>query len=389
MTILFISNNTKFTRDEALKTFEPYTENNDFHHYYSLSKAKDFLLKNLITKNKHLDFIVADWNFAGRNSKELLNWLRNSTSIYSSSNFQIKSLPFLLIEDKQNQSATISDGFDGVIENFPNNTRDLKFKIGYCIKDWRTNIADDLELIGLDPKTQLSYSGHRKSFISYYKLKVLSREFVDEKSKLSNYIWTNPNTNHLEESNYAFEKKMKLNRNRPSKYLEKEFHDFFNENPTFIKGENFETPLYEKHLYINKSRKYNEPDFINKPLDHAIRNPEIFEVKRHTQRIIWKNKDKLLSHAKKSFKQVIRYKNYFETPNIYHQSQIEKYLGRIYKNYEYTLLLGSSEEKRFNQDLIEELKADFNFDEINLVTYDELLKKHIRLCDRLSEMNIL
>ncbi|MDD7885866.1 hypothetical protein [Flavivirga sp. 57AJ16] len=52
MTILFISNQTHFTKEEALKLFQPYTEEKDFHHFKSLSKAKDFLTNNLIEKDK-------------------------------------------------------------------------------------------------------------------------------------------------------------------------------------------------------------------------------------------------------------------------------------------------------------------------------------------------
>ncbi|EGV43760.1 tRNA amino-acyl synthetase [Bizionia argentinensis JUB59] len=388
MTILFISNRPHFTKEEALKLFQPYTEEKDFHHFKSLTKAKDFLTNNLIEKDKHLDFIISDWKFQNSNSKTILNWIRDSLENYSSSNFQLKSIPFLLIEDRENQSATISDGFDAVIENFPNNYVNLKHNITSSIKKWRTSFADDLELIGLDPKTKTSYSIHRKSFTSYYKLKVLSKKFVDKKSNSLNYIWTDFNYNNLVDSNELFEKKMKQTLRRPTKYLEKEFHDFLRDNPTFVKGENFNKLLYEKHLYINNTRRYNEPDFINKPFDYAIRFPEIFEVKRQSQRLFWKNKDQLLSKAKKGFEQVIRYKNYMESKNEANEYYIKKYLGKVYNQYEYTLLMGSSEEKRYNENLIEELKSDFNFTEVSLVTYEDLLNKHIRLCNRLNDFNI-
>lgn len=388
MTILFISNQPNFTKEEALKLFQPYTEEKDFHHFKSLSKAKDFLTNNLIEKNKHLDFIISDWKFKNDNSKNILNWIRNSLENYSSSNFQLKSMPFLLIEDRENQSASISDGFDAVIENFPNDYKNLKYNITSSIKKWRTAFADDLELIGLDPKIKAHYSFHRKSFISYYKLKVLSKHFVDKKCNSLNYIWTDFNYTDLVRSNELFEKKMKETLKRPTKYLEKEFHDFLRDNPTFVKGENFNKLLYEKHLYINNTRRYNEPDFINKPFDYAIRFPEIFEVKRQSQRIFWKNKDQLLSKAKKGFEQVIRYKNYMESRNDMNEYYIKKYLGKVYSQYEYTLLMGSYEEKRYSENLVEELKNDFNFTDVSLVTYEDLLNRHIRLCDRLNDFNI-
>jgi hypothetical protein len=388
MTILFISNQSNLTKEEALKIFQPYTEEKDFHYFKSLSKAKDFLTNKLIEKDKHLDFIISDWKFQNDNSKTILNWIRNSLENYSSNNFQLKSIPFLLIEDRENQSATISDGFDAVIENFPNNYINLKHNITNSIRKWRTSFADDLELIGLDPKNKTNYSNHRKTFIAYYKLKVLSKTFVDKKSNSLNYIWTDFDYTNLVDSNERFEKKMKQTLIKPTKYLEKEFHDFLRDNPTFVKGENFNKLLYEKHLYINNTRRYNEPDFINKPFDYAIRYPEIFEVKRQSQRLFWKNKDKLLSKAKKGFEQVVRYKKYMESKNEANEYFIKKYLDKVYNQYEYTLLMGSSEEKRYNENLIEELKTDFNFTEVNLVTYEDLLHKHIRLCERLNEFNI-
>ena len=77
-----------------------------------------------------------------------------------------------------------------------------------------------------------------------------------------------------------------------------------------------------------------------------------------------------------------------ESKNEANEYYIKKYLGKIYNQYEYTLLMGSSEEKRYNENLIEELKRDFNFTEVSLVTYEGLLNKHIRLCNRLNDFNI-
>ncbi len=65
---------------------------------------------------------------------------------------------------------------------------------------------------------------------------------------------------------------------------------------------------------------------------------------------------------------------------------IKKYLGQLYDSYNYTLLRGSKDEKREHEDLISRLKSDF--DDINLMTYEELLDRHINLCNRLEEFNI-
>ena len=70
------------------------------------------------------------------------------------------------------------------------------------------------------------------------------------------------------------------------------------------------------------------------------------------------------------------------------QYYIKYYLGELYSSYEYTLLMGSNEEKQEHEDLIEQLKSDFDFEDINLLTYEELLERHINLCNRLDEFNI-
>lgn len=63
-------------------------------------------------------------------------------------------------------------------------------------------------------------------------------------------------------------------------------------------------------------------------------------------------------------------------------------MGENYESYEYTLLMGSKNEKEEQESLIDKLKHDFDFQEINLITYEELLEQHIRLCDRLDEFDI-
>lgn len=392
MKVLYISNNPLANKTDALTWFQKYCEFDDLYLYTDLEKAKDFLIENVINKQKHLDFIISDWNFGISNSKTLLDWVKNSDETYSSLNFQFRSLPFLIIEDPDVQSSLISEGFDEVIQEFPNDTSKLYFGVKSAIKAWRYLLAEDLELIGLDPKTMKEYPSQRNNFISYFRLNVLTRQFVDNKSKKLNYIWNSPDIVSLQNSNQQFYDKVYWTTINPPRYLEKEFHQFFLKYPTFIKGEDYISTenemLYEKHLYYDNSRRYIEPDFINKPYEYSLRNPEIFEVKRHTQKLLRFNKENFLSNTKKSFQQVIKYKKYMNSTNPYEQNYVKKYLGKLYDNYEYTLLIGSLDEKLEYEDLIEKLKKDYDFGDINLLTYDELLDRHIKVCDRLSEFNI-
>lgn len=280
MKVLYISNRQFINKNEALTWFQNYCEHSDLFLYTDLNSAKQFLTEQVIEQQKHLDFIITDWSFNFQNAKSLLSWLRESNETYSANNFLFRSIPVLLIEDTSNQSSSISEGFDGVVKDFPTDHFRLRLEVKNAIRTWRYSLADDLDLIGLDPQTQKIYPNHRSNFISYYKLKVLSRQFVDSKSKRLNYIWTNSEIKPLNDSNEAFLDKMNRTIRNPPRYLEKEFHEFFRANPTFIKGEDFiatqKEMLYEKHLYKNGTRKYDEPDFINKTLRICFAFPRGF-----------------------------------------------------------------------------------------------------------------
>lgn len=391
MTVLFISNKP-VEQDRYVNHFGDYCEPGDLHLIYDLHSAKEFLINNLIQKQKHVDFVVTDWMFGRENAKSLLFWLRNSEDIYSDRNFQIRSLPVLLLQDPNNYSSYIEDGFNSIIYDFPRNQASTRTAVKSTITAWRLLVADDLELIGLDPKTQRLYPNQRKNFISYYRLKVLTRHFVDHRSKTMSYTWATADLAQLDNANEMYWNKMARTIRNPPKYLEKEFHNFFLRNPTFIKGEWFSTSssemLYEKHFYKTNSRSYEEPDFINKPFDYSFRSPEIFEVKRQSQKIFRYRKEKFTGKARKSFEQVKRYRDYMLSKDPNNKEYIKRHLGKLYEEFEFALLMGSEEEIEEHHDLLFELKRDFDFEEVNLYTYEELLQRHVRLCNRLREFNI-
>jgi hypothetical protein len=314
--------------------------------------------------------------------------LRESNATYSSNNFRLKSVPILLIEDNDIQSDELSKGFSGLVKDFPTNRTKLQQAVKNAIKAWRHELAGELDMIGLDPQTLRLYHNQTTNFISYYRLKILSREFVDNKSKKLKYIWLQNDFSDLYKANDEFNWHLKRGYQLKIKYLEKEFHDFFNRNLSFLQGENFANSVYEKHFFKNGTLKYDEPDFVNTPHDYSLRMPEIFEVKRQTQRLMDKNAKRFLSQAQKNFRQVLRYNDYFKSDDMRHQSFVKKHLGRLYSDYDLTLLMGSKSEKDGFTDLIERLKSEFEFNDIKYITYEELLDQHLRLCERLSNFNI-
>lgn len=67
---------------------------------------------------------------------------------------------------------------------------------------------------------------------------------------------------------------------------------------------------------------------------------------------------------------------------------LSRYFGQIYESYDVSLLIGSKEEKEANNDLIERLKNEFEFEEIKLISYEELLDDHVKLCNRLMSFSV-
>lgn len=243
MNILFISNDPLHNKTDTLSRFQTLTCNDNFHFYADLRLAKIFLEENIIKKKKHLDFIAISWAFGDQNSKSLIDFVRNSDAIYSDDNFLLRSIPILLIEDEDTQSNEIINQFDGVLINLYTENQYYSALKG-VIKRWRTKLSDDLELIGLNPKTQDINFTHRQSFISYFRLQVLSKEFVQNKSKKLNYIWTTPNYGILTQGIEVFENQLKKSKRTRNGIYEKSWHDTFNTYPFIIRGDSFEHSHY-------------------------------------------------------------------------------------------------------------------------------------------------
>lgn len=390
--ILIYITNQEISKEEAFNWFSFFCMDvADLYMFNTITSFKEFISKTIKDKG-HIDLVITDWNFGNQNAREILNYIRESSYHYSDNNFVLRSIPVVLIEDVNQQSKTISEGFDATISDFPANKLKAKYVVKDVVKRWRYLLASDLELIGLDPKTLKEYPNQRKQFLSYYKLKVISRDFVDNKSKKLSYIWTGMRTDIMSDLNQLFYDKITRARNPNLKVSEKSFHDFFREYPTFLKRDKYSLEdklmLYEKHFYKNGTKRYDEPDFVNVPLIHSLIPPEIFEIKRVDQKIINSRTNQFIYNAKKSFQQVERYKRYMLSDNPLHQQYIIRYLGQLYQEYQFTLLMGTRDEKEEYLDLIERLRRDFEFTDVKLITYEELLGKHIELCDQLNEYDI-
>ncbi|WP_416438911.1 hypothetical protein [Phnomibacter sp. MR] len=395
MTLIYLTDDPLVSKDDCLRWFTKFVSKPDeIILQNDVNTCKSFIEDHLanIQKQKHIDFIISDWEIKNEKSEKIISWLRNSTDIYSSKNFNLNKIPVILIEDST--KTFDSDNFDATITDFPTNINQFNQTIVKTIKKWRELIAEDLETLGLDPSKINSFLHQVNNSKSYYRLKVLSKEFAFNKSNKTSYIWTNIGVNDIERANESFYNAFQ--KSKTGEIKEKGIHDVFLQFPSLVKGENFsfiqglkKSLLYEVHLYKGNSKSYNEVDFLNRPNAHSLLNPEIFEIKLYQQRIFHKHKDAFLAKTRKAFKQVERYNKYLTSEEKQNRSNVIKHFGANYQNFNQVLLLGSLSEKQEKEHLLKKLKSDENFDEISLLTYEELLENHINLCQRLKDLSWL
>jgi hypothetical protein len=164
---------------------------------------------------------------------------------------------------------------------------------------------------------------------------------------------------------------------------EKLIHKFLKENPNFLLRESYSNYYYEEQLYYPNTLKYIEPDFILKPKSYIIGSKtEIFEVKLPFEGIIKKRKQHQNPYT--SFwdylGQVKDYQDYFKMKEV--QAEIIKKLGYLPHNYNYVLLVGGKDHKEENLEILKLRSRQFHFEDINILTYEELLEYQIRFIQR-------
>lgn len=406
MKILLISEETLLP-PSYFKIFEgDYIESrHDVTIKYSVQHAKEFLTDTIIEKQKHLDFIIADYTTSKFHKEvdQLTNWLRNTKENYSIRNFKLSAIPFflmnndLLINEAYSNSCftNISNKqtYHNVIVEKPSDFSRIGIsnnKLASGLDSWLDDLKSDLDDLDIDSegKYQLDLKIFEKRS---YKLRVLSNEF-HRNSKRLDYIWVGNSTNIVEDTGDEILKMLKQYERNPSLRNEKDVHDLLRSNEHLLKGEDYYHSLYEKHFYYNQSRRYVESDFINFKHDYSLAKNEIFEVKLPNERFITKTKiPRILKQAQRYFNQVgKKYNNYFSFE--INQEEITKRLkdegiDTFSLDYSLSLLMGREEYRQENQELINEALL-YGQKRVKLITYDNLIDRHQYLHQRVTRFGL-
>ncbi|MFD2556039.1 hypothetical protein [Sphingobacterium tabacisoli] len=405
MKILLISEDSLLP-PSYFKMFEgDYIESkNDVTVKYTVDSAKDFLTDIIIERQKHLDFIIIDYNSIQfeKEINTLTEWLRYTKELYSIKNFKLKAIPLFLMnndllisEDFFTQFQTQSDApkyHNGIVEK-PNDFSRIGIsnnKLASGLDSWLDDLKSDLDDLDIDSegKYLLDLKIFEKRF---YKLRVLSNEF-HRNSKRLDYIWVGNSTNIVEATGDDILKMLKQYERNPSLRNEKDVHDLLRSNEHLLKGEDYYHSLYEKHFYYPQNKRYVESDFINFKHDYSLAKDEIFEVKLPNERFITKTKiPRILKQAERYFNQVgKKYNSYFSSE--VNKEEIAKRLkdegiDTFSLDFSLSLLMGREEYRQENQELINKALL-YGQKRVKLITYDNLIDRHQYLHQRVTRFGL-
>lgn len=405
MKILLISENS-IEIQQYIKLYEgDYVESvDDIHIKFSIADAKTFVETFLINAKKHIDFVIADFNTDSFYNEfvELTSWFRESSTTYSQGNFQLRSIPVFLMNNmlgyERLHYEQIDYEIDNVFDGLVFKPEDYK-RIGVGnnslangLKRWLDKLASDLDDLDMNHSEDLSKLNVKIFRAMAHKLRVLSPDF-DRQKKSLDYTWIGNKKQIIESTGDDYAKLLKTYSQNPSLRNEKQIHQFLIKYNHLLKSEDFHKSIYEQHFYYNApyKRRYVEVDFLNITHSYSLQSHQHFEVKLPNQRFFSKTDGELLSVAKRYLQQIgNKYGQYFSSQDnlveitkrlANHQVTIESL------NFQYALLMGRDEDRQQNiaglNIYISRLSQN-----ANLLTYDDLLKRHQYLHQRITQFGI-
>lgn len=357
----------------------------------------------LLEKQKHIDFVVADFSsdMFYQQYFELAEWVRGSELAYSNKNFKFSSLPLFIMNNYYSLRRSFEPFFDEEIDfmfdglvNKPTDYRRIGIYnngLSNGIDHWLEKLKDDLDNLDLNQNSNFDELNLDLFEARAYKLKVLSYHFKDTHKKLD-YIWVGNSLKIIESTGDKLLKLLKTYSQNPSLRNEKQIHQFLIESEHLLKTENHFKSIYEQHFYHhNNKRKYEEVDFLNIARPNMPTNDELFEVKLPNQRFFSKTNQAVLRQADKYFRQIgNKYYDYFSN-----QVNKDEITGRLKKHdvqlksqdFNYTVLMGMDEDKFQNLAGLENQMGFLNTN-VRLLTYDDLVKRHHHLHLRVTRFGI-
>jgi hypothetical protein len=261
-------------------------------------------------------------------------------------------------------------------------------RFSLTIKNWRKKVLEELDSLGVK---------FNSGFIDYEQLlthkftilkptQILSENFKLFPRKL-NYYWLDYNKKQIERSIDDFIKMLKRSERIGKKGEEKMYHNFLNNNPSFLLRDTFSNYWYEPKFYKN-STEFEEPDYILKPNLSYETDLSLLEVKLPNERFLTKSKfhPPLMAKLMKHIYQVNDYKDYLESDQFL--TEINRIIGYIPKNINYNLLIGRLEDKEENSYMLEKRMRQINQMNLNLMTYDEIMDYQVKFFDRMKLLDI-
>lgn len=156
---------------------------------------------------------------------------------------------------------------------------------------------------------------------------------------------------------------------------------------TFLLRDSYSKHWYEPRLYKNLT-EFEEPDYTLKPNFTFETDLSLLEVKLPNENFVTQSKfhtspkSKLMRHIF----QVNDYKDYLES-NQYLE-QINKTFGYIPKNINYNILIGRQKDKDENIYNIKKRMRQMGQNDLNLMTYDELLEYQVKFFERMKLLDV-
>lgn len=381
-------------------------EKNELIFCKSLEESKAFIANFLEQGKLHIDLIIT--NDSSKLSDDVLkaselSFFKNSlTSSYSKGNFRICSIPIVLYSDNETKSELLSSRFDSIIQK--NSVGQHSYFIAVCeqlIKNWRKLLYTDLEQLGIkinnlagfhESKYYKSYykTNVSKHFETYFSLKtkILSVEFIKCPAPLI-YDWLLLSEIIIEKAildyNQTYKNHVKYDRKNNERTI---LHEFFNNNKMILLRDAYIDLDYEKNLYDLNAKTSEECDFILKTEFPDFQKTTFFEVKKEDVTFYVKKHTKrpqISSEFLSHLGQVWRYKEFSENP-INHP-EIKAKIGYKTDNFDYILLAGRYDEKL---EMNEKFNKDLNrmFNDINVVTYEELEEININYLDKFNRLHV-
>lgn len=335
--------------------------------------TKEFIIQHLVQNKLHIDIIITNDSMDDQQEDVLKSaglrfFLRSLNESYSKGNLKIAAIPLLLYSNHEGRTTRLH-GYDGIVQkNSSGDHRHFVFHVEKLIRHWRGKLRSDLELLGIRPSDLVNfplsrhYKDYRRNILpkaEYYachKVHVLSLEFLKCPHFLP-YNWLIQTAEDIERPLDLYYKTL----NDHQKYYKGKnertvWHRLFMENQQLLKRDAYDGFLHEKQLRQSDKHRKQICDFIRTTQFPKELATNFLEVKREDHRYYSNKKSKrpqFTANFYRSLNQLWDYMRYALNPA--NEQELCNALRYVTKNFDFTLLAGSKEEK-------EEMQESFSVD---------------------------